>query len=123
MSFCRLGECKMRWVYNEFKTFSEIVDGGRSKKNSLVSGNRPGKSWFYHSPARIVECVSEYIFFSKKSNQKKQKTKEQNEKTKKCKETKEEKRISMENLKGYDDIVCEFALCTFNLLNRVVNIS
>ena len=22
----------------------------------------------------------------------------------------------MENLTGYDDIVCEFALCTFNLL-------
>ena len=107
----------MRRVYNEFKTFLEIVDGGRAKKSSLVSGNRPGKTWFYRSPARIVECVSEYIFFSKKSNKKKTKTKEQNEKTKKCKETKEEKRISMENLKGYNDIVCEFSLCTFNLFN------
>ena len=34
----------------------------------------------------------------------------------KAKETKEEKRISVEDLTGYDDIVCEFALCTFNLL-------
>ena len=37
------------------------------------------------------------------------------------KKTKEEKRISAENLTGYDDIVCEFALCTFNLLDRVAN--
>ena len=41
----------------------------------------------------------------------------------KAKETKEEKRISVENLTGYDDIVREFALCTFNLLDRVVNFS
>ena len=31
------------------------------------------------------------------------------------KETKAEKRISVENLTGYDDIVCEFVLYTFNL--------
>ena len=35
---------------------------------------------------------------------------------KKPKETKEEKRISVQNLTGYDNIVCDFALCTFNLL-------
>ena len=39
----------------------------------------------------------------------------------KAKEAKEEKRISVENLTGFDDIVCEFALCTFNLLHGVVN--
>ena len=33
----------------------------------------------------------------------------------KAKETKEEKRICLENLTGYDDIVCEVALCIFNL--------
>ena len=27
--------------------------------------------------------------------------------------------MSVENLTGYDDIVCKFALCTFNLLDRV----
>ena len=27
----------------------------------------------------------------------------------------------MENLTGYDNIVCEFALCTLNILDRVVN--
>ena len=42
------------------------------------------------------------------------KTKKQEDK--KAKETKEEKRISLENLTGYDNIVCEFALCTFNVL-------
>ena len=29
----------------------------------------------------------------------------------------------MENLTGYDNIVCKFALCIFNLLNWVVNFS
>ena len=66
---------------------------------------------FYHLPACRVECVSEYIiyFFQKK------KKKKQNKKTKKAKETKEEKRISVKILTGYDDIVCKFALCTFNI--------
>ena len=40
---------------------------------------------------------------------------------KKAKETKQESRISVENPTGYDDIVCKFALCTFNLRDRVVN--
>ena len=35
----------------------------------------------------------------------------------KAKEAKDEKRISVENLTEYDDIVCEFALCT-DLLDR-----
>ena len=41
----------------------------------------------------------------------------------KVKETKEEKGISLENLMGYNDIVCEFTLYTFNLLDRVMNFS
>ena len=36
---------------------------------------------------------------------------------KKAKETKEEKRVSVENLTEYDDIVCEFNLCTVDLLD------
>ena len=67
---------------------------------------------FYNSP--IVECVSEYIFLIwKKKESMRQKTNE----------TKEQKRTSVENLTGYYDIVCEFALFTFNLLDRVVNFS
>ena len=27
------------------------------------------------------------------------------------------------NLTGYDDIVCRFSLCTFNLIDQVVNFS
>ena len=50
---------------------------------------------FYYSPARIVECVSEYIFLISKNKQaKKSKTKQE---YKKAKETKEEKRIFPEN--------------------------
>ena len=49
-------------------------------------------------------CIEIYtfIFFKEKHDKK----------TKKAKETKEEKVISVENLTGYDEIFCEFALCT-----------
>ena len=70
---------------------------------------------FYHSPGPIVECVSEYIFLIKKLPQVTRRPK--------AKETKEEKRISVANLMVYDDIVCKFALCAFNLLDRDVNCS
>ena len=53
-----------------------------------------------------------YQKFTKK--QKKWKRKNQ-------KKVKKEKRVYMENLTGYDDIVCELALYTFNLLNQIVN--
>ena len=53
-------------------------------------------------------CIRIYIFNFKKEKQDK----------KEAKDTKEEKRIPVENLTGYDDIVFEFALCTFNLLDR-----
>ena len=45
----------------------------------------------YHSPARIVECVSEYRFLISKNN------KQTKQEKKKAKETKEEKRISLKN--------------------------
>ena len=33
------------------------------------------------------------------------------------------KREYQKNVTGYNDIFCEFALCTFNLLDRVMNFS
>ena len=45
----------------------------------------------YHSPARIVECVSEYTFLISKNN------KQTKQEKKKAKETNEEKRISLKN--------------------------
>ena len=62
-------------------------------------------------------CIRIYIFNSFKENKK---TKRED---KKAEETKEEKRISVENLTKGDDIICEFTLCTLNLLNRVTNFS
>ena len=62
-----------------------------------------------HLPAHTIEFVSGFIF--SKANIRRQK----------AKEIIEEKRISVENLTGYNDIICDFALCTFNLLDRVVN--
>ena len=75
------------------------VDTLRQKKYTWKSGR-----WnlFYHSPACIVECVSEYIFLI---SEKRKKTR-----TQKAKETKEEKRISVENLTKYHDIICKFAV-------------
>ena len=54
-----------------------------------------GWKYFYHSPTRRVECVSEYIFLLSKNKQ----TNKQKHtgRQKKQKETKEEKRISVEN--------------------------
>ena len=64
----------------------------RPIKSSLVSGNRLGEKFFYHSPACTVEFVSEYIFLISKNKQAKKK-----QEYKKAKETKEENRISQEN--------------------------
>ena len=76
----------------------------RPNKSNFVSGNRPGENAF-HSSIRVFECVSEYIFLILKQKE-----------PKKAKETKEEKIMSLKNLIGYDDIVCEYPLCTRNLI-------
>ena len=55
-------------------------------------------------------CIRIYIFNFKK-------TKPKITRRQKAKVTKEEKRISAGNLTGYDYIVCEFALYTFNLFD------
>ena len=70
-------------------------------------------------------CIRVYIlnFKTKQNNNNNNKNNKKSKKTKKVKESKEEKRISAESLTGYDDIVCQFTLCTFNLLDRVVNFS
>ena len=61
-------------------------------------------------------CIRKYIFNFKK-------TKPKITRGQKAIETEEEKRISVENQTGYNDIVCEFVLCTFNLFDRVLNFS
>ena len=53
-------------------------------------------------------CIRIYVFNFKN-------TKPKIIKRQKGKETKEERRIHLKNLTGYDDIFCEFTLCTFNL--------
>ena len=53
-------------------------------------------------------CSRIYIFSLKKKN----KTRRQN----KTKQTKEGKRISVENLTGYNDTICEFALVLLTYL-------
>ena len=66
----------------------------KEKKSSLVFGNQPNEHFFYNSPDRIVDCVSEYLsLISKKQTNKEKKYKEY----KKAKESIEEKGISLEN--------------------------
>ena len=37
-------------------------------EKGLVSGNRPGEKFFYHSPARLIEYLSEYTFLISKTS-------------------------------------------------------
>ena len=55
-----------------FKNSTKVImTHFRPKKSSFVSGNRSGEK-FLSPPARIVECVSEYVFLiSKKQTSKK----------------------------------------------------
>ena len=66
-----------------------------------------------------MECVSEFMFLISKI----QKQTNKQKRMQKAKETTEEKRFSVENLTGYDDIVCEFILCNFNLPDQIFNFS
>ena len=67
--------------------------------SELLETSTLGQGWnfFYHSPTRIVKCVSEYIFLISKNKQTNKQTNKQNKNTKEVNETKEEKRISPEN--------------------------
>ena len=79
------------------------------KESSLVSGIRPGENLFITHPPASWMCIRIYIFNLKKR--------------KNGRETKKEKRISVKNLTRYGDFFSKFALCTFNLLDPVVNFS
>ena len=65
---------------------------------------------FYQSPTGIIKCVSEYTFLIKKTTTTKKKQKKKTRRQK-VKETKEEKSMSVENLSGFDESVCEFGQC------------
>ena len=58
----------------------------------MVLFSEIGRLKIYHSPVRLIECVSEYkLLISKKTNKKKQTSKQQQKnKTKKTKKRKEE---------------------------------
>ena len=81
---------------------------------------------FHHSPDRTVACVSINIFCfkQKKHTIKKQKKLKKIEKQKKPKKKRRKGMllltISVENLLGHDDIVWQFALCTFNLNDKSI---
>ena len=70
--------------------FMTLEQALAKKNNQCFLRGSAGWKLFYHSPARIVECVSEYTFLSSKHNETKKRIK-------KTKETNEEMRISTEN--------------------------
>ena len=76
--------------FDIFAAINTAENTVRPEKSNLVSGNRPGGSVFYHLPAHIVECVSEYTFLIPKNKQRQE--------LKKAKETKEEKIISIKKI-------------------------
>ena len=63
------------------------------QKNVCLFSRFGRVKFFYHSPTRKVEYVSEYIFLISKNKQ----TSKKNKNTKQAKETKKEKKISPEN--------------------------
>ena len=65
-----------------------------------------------------------FLISKKKKKERKRKRKTTTKtRQEKGKETKEEKRISVENLTGCDDLIWKSALCIFNLHDRVANFS
>ena len=54
--------------------------------------------FFYHLPARKVECKTEYIFFVKKTHTHKKKAKQAKEEIRRAKETKEEKNVVVNSI-------------------------
>ena len=48
----------------------------RPEKSSLISEKRPGEKFFFHSPPRIIKCVSEYTFLISKTKHAKKKKRE-----------------------------------------------
>ena len=52
----------------------------RPEKSSLISEKRPGEKFFFHSPPRIIKCVSEYTFLISKTKHAKKKKKWENTK-------------------------------------------
>ena len=62
-----------------------------------MTGNRRVKYFLSFARSHCRMCITIYVFKN----------------TKREKKTKQENGISVANLTGYNEIVCEFALCTF----------
>ena len=84
------------------------------QKSSLVSRNQPGENvCIIHQPTLSnVYHNRIYIFDLKSKKKQQQQQKKEHKKQMKLKK----KRISVENLMGDDDIVCEFTLCILTSL-------
>ena len=81
-----------------------VVKYGQKKQSCLRKF--AGWNFFHGSPTRIVETKNKT---KKKQNQKQ--------------EDRKQKKLQLENLMRFNDIVCQFALYTFNLFDRVVDFS
>ena len=92
----------------------------RPKKGVLFPEIGPVKIFLSLTRPHSRMCIRKHVS-NLKQKTKKAKKKKKKKRRQKAKETKEEKTISVENLTGYDDTACKFALCTFNLLSRVIN--
>ena len=94
-------------------------------KSSIVSTNRPGQIFLSTTRPHSPRCNRIYFFLFKKkththTNKNKNKLKKRKKKTKGENDRKMSFlwTVSVENLTGYDNIICKFALCTFNLRDQ-----
>ena len=104
------------FIFPNFKSLlSKILWNNHTSLSWISRVLRPKKVVFFPEIGRVKNilsltrphsrmCIRIYIFNFK--NKKKTKITWRQ----KAKETKERKRISVENLTGYDDVVCEFAV-------------
>ena len=96
---------KSKWLYIYAKKVVLFPEIGRVKFFSSLT----------HPHSRM--CIRIYIFCSKKKTHTQTKTKKK-QKKKKRKKMLLLLTISVENLTGYDDIIWQFALCSFNLRDQ-----
>ena len=109
------------------------------KKSSLVSENRPGIIFLSLASPHSRMCVRIYIFCFIQNKLKKIQKQKKTKKKRRNKITAQKMKfsnknffifcvqwmllmlsVSVENLTGYDDIVCEFTVCTFNLRDQLL---
>ena len=134
--------CYLTWKLKFFWNFLLVVVVSciqLGKKSSLVSENRLGIIFVSLASPHSRMCIRIYIYCFIQNKLKKIQKQKKTKKKRRNKITAQKMKfsnknffifcvqwmllmlsVSVENLTGYDDIVCEFTLCTFNLRDQLL---